>query len=174
VGWLALAFALVPVAATQATVTQDFQPDSMVKLSTDSHFVGGNVYSAEGTNEYRSVIAPPGTSLMFVVKVQNDGNVADVYRLSGMSTNRMFKVRYLNGATGTTDITTAVTNGTYKTASIAVGSSVTIRVNVTVKSAAILSRSIVAHLRAVSTKSTTPKADTDTVLPIVTVGNPPA
>jgi tRNA pseudouridine-54 N-methylase len=106
--------------------------------------------------------------VIFVVKVQNDGNVADVFRLHGMSTNNNFKIKYLKGASGTTDITTAVVNGTYTTASIAIGSAVTVRVKVTIKSTARLYSSIVARLRTVSTTSPTPSEDKDTVLPIVT------
>jgi hypothetical protein len=169
-GGLVLAVASLPMAAqaTTRTVAPDYQPDAMVKLSGDAQYVGGNVYNAEGTDEYRSVISAPGTSLMFVVKVQNDGNVADVFRLHGMSTNNNFKIKYLKGASGTTDITTAVVNGTYNTASIAKGSAVTVRVKVTIKSTARLYSSIVARLRTVSTTSTTPSEDKDTVLPIVT------
>jgi uncharacterized membrane protein len=173
VGALLMAVAALPLTAMAApavmAVTPDYQPDAKIKLSTDATFVGGNIYNAMGTDEYRSIVMAVGETQTFVIKIQNDGNVADVFKLKGNRSNPNFKLRWFKGASGNTDITTAIVNGTYKTGSLATGSAATIRLTVTVKADAQPTKSILGTLTAVSKNSSTRSDDTDSVLPIITV-----
>ena len=112
------------------------QPDETIKLSGDATALGNNVYNTTGAGQTRSVTTPRGVSKTFVVKVWNDGTSADSFVLNGTGSTSGFTVKYLKGTTGTTNITSAVLAGTYKTASLAPGNGVVIRLVVTVAATA--------------------------------------
>jgi N-acetylneuraminic acid mutarotase len=114
------------------TVASRFQPDAQIRLSTESAYVGGNVYDASGATEVRSATAAPGTTRSFVARVQNDGNATDGFRFKGCSTGSGFTIRYFRGATGTTQVTSAVTAGTYAVSGLAPGATRALRVEITV------------------------------------------
>jgi len=110
------------------------QPDGQIALGSGS-FSGNNIYNADGTSQSKSKTATAGTKVTFSIKIQNDGTGA----------KDKFKVHATGAAAtgytivckkGTTNITTAVVNGTYTTGKIAVGASITIKCSVTIGSTA--------------------------------------
>lgn len=116
---------------TVSWTTPRYRPDGLVKraLASDA-YIGNNVYNTDGTNQTRSWSATRGHKRTFDVRFQNDGNVADVYRIKGCAASTRFGVAYRKG---TTSITSAVIGGTYKTARLAPGATTTITVAITAR-----------------------------------------
>ena len=65
------------------------------------------------------------------MNTQNDGSATDTFTIVGVGTSSPFSVKYYSGASGGTDITSAVTAGTYKLSNVAAGSSQYLRLVVT-------------------------------------------
>ena len=57
------------------------------------------------------------------VNTQNDGSATDTFTILGAGSSSPLSVKYYSGASGGTDITSAVTAGTYKLSNVAAGSS---------------------------------------------------
>jgi hypothetical protein len=131
-------------------VVDSFQPDGKIKVSGTATFVGNDVYNTTGASQTRTANAKRGVSKVFVLQWQNDGTAADDFALKGPGSNAKFTVKYLAGATGTTNITAQVVAGTYVTTSVPVGGSRTIRVVVTVKASAIIGSSRIVLVTATS------------------------
>lgn len=110
------------------------QPDETIKRSGDATVLGDNIYNTTGAGQTRSFTTGRGVSRTFVVKVWNDSSSADAYLVKGAASLSGFTVKYLKGASGTTDITAAVVAGTYRTASLAPGAGVVIRMVITIAS----------------------------------------
>jgi hypothetical protein len=116
--------------------TSTVRPDALVKLSTATAMLGGDVWNLTGLGQTATSIAAPGQTRTFKVRVENDGSTLDGYTVKAPAASPGFAVRYLRGATGTVDITAAVLAGTYTTASLTRGGSVVMRVRIQVKSGA--------------------------------------
>jgi hypothetical protein len=108
------------------------QPDATIKRSGDAAFLGDNIYDTTAVGQTRSITTTRGVSRTFVVRVWNDSASSDAYLLKGAAATTGFTVKYLKGTSGTTDVTAAVLAGTYKTAKLAPGTWVAIRVVVTI------------------------------------------
>jgi N-acetylneuraminic acid mutarotase len=112
--------------------TSTVRPDALVKLSTATALLGGDVWNLTGIGQTASSTAAPGVTRTFKVRIENDGSTLDAYTVRGSGASPGFSVRYLRGASGTVDITAAVMTGTYTTPSLARGGSVVMRVRVQV------------------------------------------
>jgi hypothetical protein len=110
------------------------QPDETIKLAGDAAALGRNILNTTGAGQTRTLTGARGVSKTFVVKVWNNGTNADSYLVHGPGPATGFTVKYLKGASGSTDITAAVIAGTYKTASLAPGTGAVIRLVVTIGS----------------------------------------
>jgi N-acetylneuraminic acid mutarotase len=148
------------------TVAAGYQPDAQIKLSSDASFVGNNVYNTTGAGQQRDVSSTDGGKQAFVVRVQNDGGGTDGFTFIGCGAPAGFTVRYFAGATGTTDITSAVVGGTYTVTGVAPGATRAVRLEVT--TGASTSSGVTATCRTTTTStSSTTVADavlsTDTV-----------
>lgn len=108
-------------------------PDCRVRLSSESKLLGNNIYNTTGVGQTRSVTNSATTST-FVYSLQNDNGSADALTLMAPASSPGFTVRYFAGLSGTTDITTKVVAGTYRTASLAPGAIRAVRIQVTVAS----------------------------------------
>jgi N-acetylneuraminic acid mutarotase len=116
--------------------TSTVRPDALVKLSTSTAMLGGDVWNLTGLGQTATSTAAPGVTRTFKVRIENDGSTLDAYTVRGPAGSPGFAVRYLRGATGTVDITAAVVAGTYTTPSLARGGSVIVRVRIQVKAGA--------------------------------------
>jgi fibronectin-binding autotransporter adhesin len=112
------------------------KPDGKIALGKITNpYAGDNVYNLDGTNQTKSRSIGAGKSATFFIKLQNDGTGAsDRFTLKATGTSvtgytfKCFK--------GTTNITTAVNNGTYLTGQIAVGAQVSVKCRIKVLSTA--------------------------------------
>lgn len=133
------------VGATEAEVTakaaasrvrlNPYRADGLVRKSTAS-YVGNNVYNSTGSAQTVQAKTKRGKRATFLVKVQNDGSVTDSFRVLGAGKRKGFAVTYLAGASGSTDITSAVRAGTYTLANLLPGQERVIRLVVKVKATA--------------------------------------
>lgn len=115
-------------------VTASFVPiahraDAMIRAGVAGDWVGDDVYSVTGAGESVSISAARGTTAVFEVQVQNDGNVPDILAIVGAAGTGDITVRYAD-AVG--DITPAVIQGTYRTDAIPPGASRKLTVTLTI------------------------------------------
>ncbi len=109
------------------------RPDGRVRLGTGA-YRGDNVYNTTGAGQTRTGSAPYGHSISFGVSIQNDGTDPDLFLVKATGAAESgYRVRYFSGST---NITKAVVAGTFKTATVATGSSALITAKVNVKSTA--------------------------------------
>jgi hypothetical protein len=100
-----------------AAVVLPPRPDGRIRLGTKS-FVGNNIYNTTGSNQERTGSAVPGNKVTFAVSIENDGPV-DSFRVQATgAASTKYTVKYFRG---TTEITTAVRDGTYETPSLTSG-----------------------------------------------------
>lgn len=114
-------------------VLQDpyYQPDLQIQAGGTTGFVGADVYSGTGANQVAAADTPADLAKSYLIRVQNDGNQSDSFRITGTGGGTGWTVVYYNAATGGTDITSQVTGGGYTTGTIATGASTDLRVEVT-------------------------------------------
>jgi hypothetical protein len=116
------------------------QPDGLIsKRRKENSFIGNNIYNTTGAGQELAVKAGRGRKKVFFVRVQNDGNSADTFRVEGTGdVPQGISVRYFLGAIPreAVDITSAVQGGAYSTATMEAsaftGDATLIRVEVTV------------------------------------------
>jgi hypothetical protein len=107
------------------------QPDNQIKNSSDSSYIGDNIYNADGTGQTKSQSVRARASVTYDFLVQNDGSAADSFKVKGSPGSANFTVKYYTGLSGGTDITTAITAGTYTVSNLAPGATQVLRVVVT-------------------------------------------
>ena len=114
-----------------SAVAPSGRPDCRVRLLSESKLLGNNVYNTNGAGQTRATTTT-ATSTTFVFSVQNDSTSADTLTVSAPGSSTGFTARYLQGLSGSTDITAAVVAGTYRTASLTPGAVKSVRLQVTV------------------------------------------
>lgn len=127
-----------------------FQPDEAIQLKGDAAFLGAGIINGDAASQTRTVNSARGTSRTFLVRLINGGSAADQFELAGSAAPAGFKIRYLKGKTGTTDITSQILGGTYLTGALAPGKNVFVRVVITVRNTAAHGSSFGALLTATS------------------------
>jgi hypothetical protein len=117
------------------------KPDGRIRLGTSGAYIGDNIYNATGASQSKTGSAKANRTITFQLSIQNDGaGSSDAFKLkaTGAATSK-FTVKYLKGST---DITAAVVAGTYTTAALAPGATVTITAKVTVKASSAVGNSV--------------------------------
>lgn len=109
------------------------RPDSQVKLSGDATYVGNNIYNSSGSGQQRTAGARRGTRATFYLRIQNDGNISDSFRVRAAGSSSAFYVHYFSGST---DITNLVTGAGYVSRALSPTSGVTLRLEITVRGSA--------------------------------------
>lgn len=99
------------------------KPDNLIKASGDASYLGEDIFNTDGTGQTRSLSIRAGRSATFIVNTENDGSATDTFTLLGAGSSSPLSVKYYSGASGGTDITSAVTAGTYKLSNVAAGGS---------------------------------------------------
>jgi hypothetical protein len=93
------------------------QPDDRIGLSPKvAKMVGDGVYNVTGKQQTKSTKAALGKKKTFYVSVQNDGSATDTFVVSGTKQAKGFVVKYF---VGKTEVTAAVTTGTYTVQNLA-------------------------------------------------------
>jgi hypothetical protein len=103
------------------------QPDGLIRKAGSTFWKGGNVYGP-ATDQTVAQRARRRHTVGSFWKVQNDGERNDSFALSGTAGTARYRVRYFAGGV---DVTAAVVGGSYRTATLAPGQSVSLRVAVT-------------------------------------------
>jgi hypothetical protein len=124
-------------------------PDGLIRKAGSSTWKGGNVYGAATGQTVKQRAHRRHTATSFW-KVQNDGERTDTFLLEGTRSTRRFKVHYFAGST---DVTSAVVAGTYRTAALVAGASTVLRIEVTPTRRAHVGRSRTVRLHATSASS---------------------
>jgi sugar lactone lactonase YvrE len=140
------------------------RPDALLRRAgAGVPFVGDGIYNDTGAGQSRTRKVAAGTRSTFLVQVQNDGSYLDGSKLQGGAGDADFAVRYFSG---TTNVTTAVVNGTYETSVLPPDSAETIKVVITAKATA----AVDAKIRcAITASSSAGPAQKDVVAATVTV-----
>lgn len=131
-----------------------WRPDTMIRTKGASAYAGNNIYNSTATNQSVGTHTHRGASATFYVKVQNDGTQADSFKLKGAGSPAGFTARYY---AGTTNITSAVTSGTYTLTNVAPGAMRYVRLVITVQSSAAINALRSWLVIATSTHDTTRK-----------------
>jgi uncharacterized delta-60 repeat protein len=100
-----------------------YRPDALIKARSDARFLGNNIYNTTGKYQTRVLNGTRGSTRYFTIKIQNDGNGRESFRLSSTMSGAGVRFTFFRG---TTPITHAVTHGTYQ-ATLSPGRSITIR-----------------------------------------------
>jgi hypothetical protein len=106
-----------------------YQPDLMIRANNGASFLGDNVYNS--TMQGVTLAGTLNAAAIFQTQVQNDGNTADAFTLTGPGSNSGWTVRYFNAAAGGLDVTAQVTGSGYRTATVNAGSATPLRIEVT-------------------------------------------
>ncbi len=112
----------------------NLQPDGRIRLSAQASYIGDDVYNLTGTNQTVTAKATTGSTKTWDITEQNDGDTTDTITVHGPGNKTGFTIHYFSGLTGTTDITSAVVNGTYELQNVAPGTTKALRVVIHVKS----------------------------------------
>ncbi len=129
-------------AVSASTNVLNHRPDNHIKLFSEasSAYVGDNVYNLDGTNQTKSLTTNAGSPAVYHIRIQNDGNVAEAYTITGTgngtTAHASWTVRYYDALTGGNEITSSVTGAGWSTGSLAIGATKEIRVEVTANAAA--------------------------------------
>ena len=84
------------------------RPDALIKRSSESTYVGGNVYYP--TSQVRAWSARRGQTRSFTLRFENDGDT-DSFAITGCHSRTTYAISYINPATGA-NVTTKVTSTT--------------------------------------------------------------
>lgn len=95
------------------------RPDGLIRVGSAA-FVGDNVLNTTAAGQKRSARVRRTGKAVFTVRVQNDGNVADRLTVKAARGTKAYTVVYRRG---TTNITSAVVAGTFRTPTLAPGAS---------------------------------------------------
>lgn len=124
------------------------QPDQAIRAQTPRTFVGTRIYNTTGAGQVRTTTTRLGATAAFVVRSTNTGARSARFTLRGPASSPEFDVRYLVGGT---DITRAVTAGTYRTPRLAPQDHHDLTIRVAVRSATPVGRTTTIRVRATNT-----------------------
>ena len=111
-------------------VTPRYMPDAQIAPPHPQSFVGADVYGDDAGGQHLPVSLAPGEKVSLRLKIENDGRLADQFRIDGEGSGSRLMVRYR--ADGV-DITAQVVHGVFTTPNQASGSSSVVRVILSVR-----------------------------------------
>jgi uncharacterized repeat protein (TIGR01451 family) len=98
----------VKVAAINELVRQ---PDLQVRRVTDVNYAGAGIYSSDGSNQTKRVVAEQGTTVVYPLLLRNDGNLTNTFSLRGSGSVCGWTLRYFDALSEGSDCTAAVLAG---------------------------------------------------------------
>jgi hypothetical protein len=134
-----------PASTTVTVNTSDQQPDALISTTLAGGYVGNNIFNTTGANQTKTVTGRRTQTRAFYVRVGNDGNVTNIFRLSGSAAGTGSTVKYFSGAT---NITTAIRSTTGYATTLAPGATKTFKVTITISGRARIGSTKAAILRA--------------------------
>ena len=130
---LLLGAVMAGLIVTPALAAARYQPDGLIRIATGGvlgyppyttfhgPWLGNNIYNSTGAHQSAVYVDSGSTGpsfLTFDISIQNDGSAADRFTVKATGARSAWVVTY---ARGTTNITSAVVAGTYRTPSLAPG-----------------------------------------------------
>jgi NHL repeat len=97
-----------PVQRTWSIDTSIHRPDAMI--ATGTTYIGNNVYNSTGASQTKSLKCGVGKTVVFKIRIQNDGNVGDSFSVRGPGTGSGYAAGYFDG---TNNISASVVGGSY-------------------------------------------------------------
>ncbi len=92
---------------------------------------GNDIYNTSGSGQVQTVNLKAATrKRTLFVKIENDGHDVDSFKIDGSKGNPDFEVKYISG---NTDVTSAVTAGTFSTGDLAPGAGFKLKVRISAK-----------------------------------------
>lgn len=107
------------------------RPDAHIK--SKGAYRGDDIYNTTGKGQKRKAKVRAGKMFTFSIRMQNDGNYIDRYRIKSPKGTRVLQAKYFKG---TKNITRKVVRGTYRTTTLQPGASEVIRLQVKVAASA--------------------------------------
>ncbi|MBT7044301.1 MAG: hypothetical protein HN977_02815, partial [Gammaproteobacteria bacterium] len=110
-----------------------YQTDELISNTDESNYIGDDVYNSDGTNQTKEQEVYFGQTATFKIKLENESSETQAIGFTSKQVNNggwTYAYTYYDGST-TTDITSQVVAGTYKTGQLAYGGSVTITLEMT-------------------------------------------
>ena len=139
------------------TAPEIYQPDVRIKIPRQASWTGDDEYLPDHTDQLARQTVPSEKKAFYHVSIQNDGNVADSFRVTGPRSSLHWRVRYFDHKTGNS-LTDAMKGGGWRTPSLKPDKAVRIRVEVTPRELTSAGDKLIAKIKAVSTGDST-KAD---------------
>jgi hypothetical protein len=130
---LLLGAVMAGLIVTPALAAARYQPDGLIRIATagvpgglsythHGPFLGNNIYNATGAHQTAVGLVVKDAAgyyfYTFDISIQNDGSAADRFTVKATGARSQWVVTY---SRGTTNITSAVVAGTYRTPSLAPG-----------------------------------------------------
>lgn len=106
-----------------------YQPDLLV---VGGSVYGDNIYNTDGSGQTDNRWYVLRDTMSYAIRLQNDGNTSDSFKLQANSAPSGWTVRYFDAATGGTDITSQVLGSGWTSRSIVAGGQIDLRCEVTV------------------------------------------
>ena len=106
------------------------RPDLSLRPSTVATYSGMGIYNLDGTNQTANLSVAKGVKASYYVHVQNNGNIPDMFLITGTPAPAGWTVEYKNYTTGTV-ITTEVAGAGWNTPLMNPGTLLTLAVYVT-------------------------------------------
>jgi len=99
--------------------TVNYQPDALVKTGneSDANYIGDSIYETTPVSQTKYVSVLNNQTASYYVRVQNDGDVADSFKINGTAGNVDWAITYYDVPTGT-DMTTLITSSGFNTPSV--------------------------------------------------------
>ncbi len=152
---------------TRTVIQSGFQPDNQIKNMEETTYIGDGVYNLDGTDQTKSQTAGAGDTVVYHIKIENDGNLPDTFILVGTAGNAGWTIRYFNTLTAGTEITSDITGSGWNSGELDPEDTTDIRVEVTSPSSATTGTSYDVLLTTTSASDNTRK---DAVKATSTVG----
>jgi hypothetical protein len=111
------------------TVVFRYQPDAQIKLASDTSYLGVGIVNTTGAGQTRSSTTARGKSARFDLRFANAGTHSDAIAVHGCKSTSGFTVQYFKG---TTNVSTEVTAGTYKTGTLGAGASRVLKLKIAI------------------------------------------
>jgi len=105
---------------TTPGTTGSFQPDLLIRTSSETSYTGGGIYNTTGANQTKSITTPAGTAASYLFHAQNNGTASDTFTITAPAGGSGWTVKYLDMDTGA-DITAAITGAGWSTVALAPG-----------------------------------------------------
>ena len=134
-----------PGSITLTINASDQQPDALISTSATSGYVGNDIYNTTGAGQTRTTTARRTEVRTFYVRVTNDGNTTNTFRLTGSAPTTGSSVRYHSG---TTDITTQMRSATGYRLTLPAGGRKVLRVTIAITRSASIGSTKTATVRA--------------------------